>query len=340
MENLLLSSSESDQAIVKIADFGWSVKQRNSRHLMTGAAGSLPYMAPEMLAGKPYGKEVDVWSIGVLAFVLLSGTLPFYHSKDELLKYIILNGSIYFNEKAWSRVSRAGRNFVLKLLSVDRSQRPTIEEALHHPWFSLHECLLTSKPLTFGSTLTLHRLARKWKRRMQLRKEERDQALITADAATPPRSTDEVEEEAVLFTLPPNDPPQTARFQVTCECSKTYFTSIYLGVDVVTGEEVVVKVHDLSRLPSRSIELLFNEIKTLNTLQQPPTTMSAANVLKLHATYEAGGKYYVVEERTSDQEVMDRIAEAISYDEQEAKRLAAGLMQAVALLHSKDIVHR
>ncbi|KAF8569074.1 hypothetical protein P879_03554 [Paragonimus westermani] len=92
-------------------------------------------MAPEMVRREPYGKPVDAWSCGLLLFTLLSGSLPFYGTRDVLFTQIV-SGRYHLQPKVWNMISTEARDLVLRLLEPNPDQRMTIEEALHHPWIS------------------------------------------------------------------------------------------------------------------------------------------------------------------------------------------------------------
>ncbi|VDP43064.1 unnamed protein product, partial [Schistosoma margrebowiei] len=100
-----------------------------------GRIGTPHYMAPEMIRHEPYGKAVDAWSCGVLLFLLLSGSLPFYGTRDILFTQIV-SGRYHRQPQVWNMISPEARDLVSRLLEVDPTQRLTIEEALRHPWIS------------------------------------------------------------------------------------------------------------------------------------------------------------------------------------------------------------
>lgn len=89
-ENLLMSSKE-DPADVKLADFGLSSIASNDSMLKT-SCGTLTYCAPEILRGDTYGKAVDMWSIGVITYILLSGYPPFWDKDENIMIDLTLRG--------------------------------------------------------------------------------------------------------------------------------------------------------------------------------------------------------------------------------------------------------
>ena len=99
-ENLLLKS-QSDDSDVKLADFGFATFVDGDRDCLTRAYGSPDYVAPEILRLIPYGKPVDMWSLGVITFVLLAGYPPFHHPKPKELKARIKAGAYEFLPEYW-----------------------------------------------------------------------------------------------------------------------------------------------------------------------------------------------------------------------------------------------
>jgi len=132
-ENLLYASPEDDSKIM-ISDFGLSKMEDSG--IMATACGTPGYVAPEVLAQKPYGKEVDVWSIGVISYILLCGYPPFYDENDANLFAQILKGEFEFDSPYWDDISHEAKEFIRKLMSVDVDKRLTCEEALAHSWIT------------------------------------------------------------------------------------------------------------------------------------------------------------------------------------------------------------
>lgn len=127
-ENLLLD----DQLNVKIADFGLSNIMTDGNFLKT-SCGSPNYAAPEVIGGKLYaGPEVDVWSCGVILYVLLVGRLPFDHEHIPTLFAKIMHGS--YSIPQWMPSGAA--NLIKKMLVVNPLQRATIEDIRSDPWFT------------------------------------------------------------------------------------------------------------------------------------------------------------------------------------------------------------
>merc|ERR1719414_2490181 len=92
-------------------------------------------MAPEVL-GRSYTSKCDVWSLGVIAFVLLGGYAPFTQSTQALTVENILAGRYTFAPESWDRISTEAKDFVASLLNVDPERRPTAQAALEHTWIA------------------------------------------------------------------------------------------------------------------------------------------------------------------------------------------------------------
>ena len=133
-ENLLLSKPAPD-AILKLADFGLSTIVQPNELLQTNC-GTLTYVAPEIVLGMGYGKEVDIWSLGVITFVLLCGYPPFYGDDESDLLNASTRGVFQFFEPEWSAISDDAKDLVRRMININRSARITAKEALQHPWFT------------------------------------------------------------------------------------------------------------------------------------------------------------------------------------------------------------
>ncbi|KAI5107103.1 peripheral plasma membrane protein CASK isoform X20, partial [Silurus meridionalis] len=98
-----------------------------------GRVGTPHFMAPEVVKREPYGKPVDVWGCGVILFILLSGCLPFYGTKERLFEAII-KGRYKMNPRQWTQISESAKDLVRRMLMLDPAERITVYEALNHPW--------------------------------------------------------------------------------------------------------------------------------------------------------------------------------------------------------------
>lgn len=136
-ENLIyLDPSEGSP--IKITDFGLA-KYRSGKSKaakMTTACGTPGYVAPEVLKNQPYGQEVDMWSVGVILYILLCGFPPFYHENTSQLYKQIKRGAYQFPDPYWNGVSDSAKDLIKLLLTVNPKLRYTAKQVLQHPWIS------------------------------------------------------------------------------------------------------------------------------------------------------------------------------------------------------------
>ena len=132
-ENLLYYNANDDSKIM-ISDFGLAKIEDSG--IMATACGTPGYVAPEVLAQKPYGKAVDIWSIGVISYILLCGYPPFYDENDANLFAQILKGEFEFDSPYGDDISESAKHFIQNLMCVNVEKRFSTKDALAHPWIS------------------------------------------------------------------------------------------------------------------------------------------------------------------------------------------------------------
>ncbi len=131
-ENLLYTD-RSPQAEIKVADFGLS-KFVQAGELLHTACGTPGYVAPEVLMLQGYGKSVDLWSIGVIIYILLCGFPPFYADSDSEMFELIKEAEYSFPSPYWDKISDSAKDIVRKLLNKNPDKRLTSDQALAHTW--------------------------------------------------------------------------------------------------------------------------------------------------------------------------------------------------------------
>ncbi|KAG1670697.1 hypothetical protein FOA52_010973 [Chlamydomonas sp. UWO 241] len=130
-ENFLLTSKGADGEL-KLTDFGLGVFFKPGERFRD-LVGSPYYVAPEVLR-KNYGHEADMWSLGVILYILLSGLPPFWGDTEEQIFKMVLRGHIDFKTDPWPRISDAAKSCVKRLLEQDATKRATTQEILGHEW--------------------------------------------------------------------------------------------------------------------------------------------------------------------------------------------------------------
>eukprot|EP00879_Flechtneria_rotunda_P004238 GHRR01004486.1.p1 GENE.GHRR01004486.1~~GHRR01004486.1.p1 ORF type:complete len:457 (+),score=158.20 GHRR01004486.1:244-1614(+) len=130
-ENFLLTSKSSDSEL-KLTDFGLGVFFKHGERFRD-LVGSPYYVAPEVLR-KNYSHEADMWSLGVILYILLSGLPPFWGDTEDQIFKMVLKGAIDFKSEPWPRISDAAKDCVKRLLEMDPTKRATAEQILKHDW--------------------------------------------------------------------------------------------------------------------------------------------------------------------------------------------------------------
>ncbi|KAG8735590.1 hypothetical protein FRC10_010365 [Ceratobasidium sp. 414] len=134
-ENILYRTKAEDSGLV-IADFGIAKHLHSPEEQLHSLAGSFGYVAPEVLTCTGHGKPVDIWSTGIITYVLLCGYSPFRATSPSELSRETTRARIEFHHSFWSHISQSAKDFIKYLLNPDPNARPTAAEALKHPWLS------------------------------------------------------------------------------------------------------------------------------------------------------------------------------------------------------------
>lgn len=157
-ENLMVADLDfKNLTDIKLADFGISAIIEGDG-LAHGSIGTPMYAAPEVISDRDYGLAADMWSLGVIAYIMyvplfcfflillsLGGYPPFSDPDPVRLNRMILSGRFEFHSPEWDEVSSVSRDFISKLLVVDPAKRMTVEQALEHPFIKDAYTLLSSQ---------------------------------------------------------------------------------------------------------------------------------------------------------------------------------------------------
>ncbi|XP_074569628.1 calcium-dependent protein kinase 2-like [Curcuma longa] len=130
-ENFLLASKD-EGAMLKATDFGLSVFIEEGK-VYRDIVGSAYYIAPEVLRQR-YGKEIDIWSAGVILYILLCGVPPFWADTERGIFDAIIEGEIDFESPPWPSISNSAKDLIKKMLTQDPKKRITSAQVLQHPW--------------------------------------------------------------------------------------------------------------------------------------------------------------------------------------------------------------
>ncbi|KAK7854039.1 phosphoenolpyruvate carboxylase kinase 1 [Quercus suber] len=124
-----------DRNRLKLADFG-SAEFFKEGQLMSGVVGTPYYVAPEVLAGRDYCEKVDVWSAGVVLYIMLAGFPPFYGDSAVEIFEAVLRANLRFPARVFGSVSSAAKDLLRRMLCKDVSRRFSTEQVLRHPWIT------------------------------------------------------------------------------------------------------------------------------------------------------------------------------------------------------------
>ena len=145
-ENILISQrNKKGFNIIKIIDFGTAILFNKKDKKL---AGSIYYLSPEIISkNRNYTEKCDIWSCGIIMYILLSGRPPFNGDSDEDILKKIMRNNIDLEKYPWSVISLEAKDLLKKLLEFDPKKRITAEEALNHEWF---ECKQVKTQETYG----------------------------------------------------------------------------------------------------------------------------------------------------------------------------------------------
>merc|ERR1719162_2403518 len=118
--------------MVKLTNFGFAMVFGKGQ-MMTTQVGSMHYMSPQVLAGG-YNESCDIWSVGVMTYILLCGYPPFYGDKDSDILKMVKKGDYEFVSPDWDNISAQAKDMIGQMFQKKPSRRPTAEQLLEHPW--------------------------------------------------------------------------------------------------------------------------------------------------------------------------------------------------------------
>ena len=129
-ENILMESKDVNNLNIKITDFGFAKFYDPKEGGLTETLGSPLYMAPEIIKKLSYDCSVDIWALGILCYIMLSGRPPFRGKTKEEIFIEITSKNISFSGEVWKRTSKESRDFVRKMLMRDPKSRTSAEDLL------------------------------------------------------------------------------------------------------------------------------------------------------------------------------------------------------------------
>ncbi|OQR82906.1 calcium/calmodulin dependent protein kinase [Achlya hypogyna] len=334
--NVIKLASVHDDMNIKIADFTGAARTDNEH---TDIVGSPDYVAPEIIANaatySPYGPPVDIWAIGVMAYVFLCGYTPFYGQDQDELFADILRGDLTFYDDEWATISMSAKHCIAQMLVVDPTQRATAHELLQHPWMTDHK--VASTPL---------RNAHEELRRLHLQRKFRAAVLtVTATVAlqraccAPAVVPRLVRQDSVIVPyVADSESPSAALLReyaispVTLGEGKAMVARE--AVEIATGQHYVVKFYEKELMT-------FDDEIDLNRQVDVLKRLDHLDVERLHHYYAESDHYCLMTDVAAGGDLFERIvAKDDGYSERDARALIQRLLSAVAHCHARGVVHR
>jgi len=141
LDNLVLKQEDArlEDNTLKLIDFGLAKRFKQGQSNFKTLAGTPLFIAPEVWMRQKYNEKCDVWSCGVIMYVLLSGCSPFEGEENVDISHSVRNDRLSFTNPVWSRVSSEAKDFVKQMLIKDPAQRITMADALQNEWTSLQQ---------------------------------------------------------------------------------------------------------------------------------------------------------------------------------------------------------
>eukprot|EP01018_Ginkgo_biloba_P030540 Gb_32592 [translate_table: standard] len=134
-DNILFKHNSSFPHHIKLADFGHASSFSPGQR-MRGIVGTPHYVAPEVLAGDEYNEKVDVWSAGVVVYILLSGIPPFMGETPQEIFERVMRGHLRFPTDRWLAISQSAKDLLRRMIAKDVAARFSTDQVLEHPWIA------------------------------------------------------------------------------------------------------------------------------------------------------------------------------------------------------------
>jgi serine/threonine protein kinase len=339
-ENLLLEDLITEKFY--FADFGFA------RHVpeegLKTRCGTPAFVAPEIILGRRYKESVDMWSIGVILFMMLGGYPPFHMegcgSDLRLLFRKVRAGDFTFHESQWRNVSPEAKRLISRLLTVDPEYRYTATEAMQSDWVSKMDAnSLSSRDLS-SSLTTL----KKFDGRLSIKGAMNavmfaisadfwNSEAITFSRQTRKQIINDVTVDAALSS------PQAIKFddeyEVTRKIRKGSCATVYECRHKRTKDIYAVKIIRRAKLKASEDEFVLNEVSIMQSLSQ-----YGNYVVQLLDFYEEPEFFYLVMDYMGGGDVFDRILKKSKFTEDDARKLTKVLLKAVQCMHQAGVAHR
>ena len=165
LENFLFENQSLDSPL-KLTDFGFAEKV-TSPNMLRGTCGTAYYIAPEILRGDKYDKSCDMWSLGVIIYMLICGRAPFYPSHGKMptpsMGYRILHCQYPYPPELRDHISNEAKALISQLLKTHPAERLPVDSVLEHSWFRRTTDRTIRQPSTSSVLLEFIKMTQAWK---------------------------------------------------------------------------------------------------------------------------------------------------------------------------------
>ncbi|CAM9234655.1 unnamed protein product [Ectocarpus fasciculatus] len=316
----VIPANESSGSL-KITDFG------KARSVLEGPVRSAwvksEFSAPEMLMKEAHGPPVDMWSLGLITYILLSGYNPFFHEHEQQMFYRVIKGDCKFKPEVWGNNSPDAKGFVERLLTVDAESRMTAQEAKSHAW--LHAAGDSLEAADLRGNLEKFKVSDA-KRKLR--------AFVKTVVAV----------RRMWDSLQPTK-PDLSKYAIVKMLSEGAYAKVFQATRIASGDSaatgtgaapryMAVKRIEKEGLTGRETRDVINEATFMRELNH-------ANVVSIYGFYEDDPKYYYMAlEFMEGGQLLDRLAKKTYYNEAMARDVCVAFLSAVEYIHSQGIVHR
>ena len=359
-ENLLLLDPENDSQIL-LADFGFTSKVPTDG--LKTRCGTPAFVAPEIIIGKPYDTQVDMWSAGCLLYMLIGGYPPFQDESHRGLFRKIRAADFTFHDKYWSNVSMEAKKLISQLLTVDCAFRLSAKQALGmSAWLRVKGDQLSVRDLSLSlGEIKRFNARRKLKVAMKAVLFSVNTKFAFTDGKDLQKAADkwdadyEAKVKKLAAACKKNEVGDGVkdmnaafkRFSLNKVNKKSFHELYDLGEKIHSGTFAVVyecthkennktfavKIAKRDGSAASSDEMILHEVGIMNTLNHK-------NIVKVQDFFEDDDSFYIVMERMAGGDVFDRIIENNQYTEKDARDLCKILLEAVEYMHENGVAHR
>ena len=351
LENILLEQAGNYDKL-KLIDFGLAAKVEEGCRL-TEMAGKARYLAPEVLGDDGYGLKYDVWSCGVIAFVLLTGEFPFEADSDFDVYNQIVEGYVS-NDKdpAWGNTSSEAKDFITNLMTFDEDLRPTAKEALSLPWMTSNnkgkpvvpdleaanvwvapKQVPPPTPNAKDDVPSLNPMSANSGKKVMKNKSTPTNAAKSQEVSFVPVLTEEPSGSTQDFTSGRKDKKFEDVYTLGKMLGEGAYGEVYVCTHKVTGAERAAKIIQKKHMMEWEYDDVIKEFQMLTAIDNP-------NVIRVYEFYDTDTTFYIVQELAEGGELYDELAKHGKLAEDDVAKLMKHILSCVHYLAESNIVHR